>query len=101
MTRINREQFSNEFQNGINIENLSEESKAALKSAGISEAKLDEIAHGDGKIEGSEVQQLFDAIDKFDNEQMDGYIDTEMKFGGGFASTPTAEGDAYKALKTE
>lgn len=96
MTKINREQFRNEFHDGINIDSLSNETRTALKNAGISKARLKEIANGDRKIEGAEIEKLFDVMDSFDMQPSDGYHDTSINPG---ISTPT--GEAYDLLKSE
>lgn len=96
MTKINREQFRKEFHDGINIDSLSNETRTALKNAGISKARLKEIANGDRKIEGAEIEKLFDVMDSFDMQPSDGYLDTSINPG---ISTPT--GEAYDRLKSE
>lgn len=100
MTRINRDQFRNEFQSGIDIDSLSDETKAALNKAGITDRKLAEIAQGDGKIEGKELDQLFNAMDSFDNQPSDGYIVPYLNIAQNVdVRTPT--GEAYELLKSE
>jgi len=96
MTRINREQFRNQFQSGININTLSEETKAALENAGISKARLKEIAHGDSKIEAAELEELFNVMDSFDMQPSDGYLNNSLNPG-----IPTPTGEAYDRLKSE
>ena len=50
MSRIGRETFVSEMGQGLDINSLSPEAQAALKKAGIDQAKLAAIAGQDGVI---------------------------------------------------
>jgi hypothetical protein len=78
MTQIKRDEFINQFKNiEIDLNHLSPEMEAALKEVNITKPQLAKIAHHDGKIQGSDVKDLFDAVDLSDGEK-DGSIDISL-----------------------
>jgi hypothetical protein len=100
MTRISKEQFISEFQNGIDVNQMSEETKNALENVGIKEKQLAGIAGKDGKIEQKELERLYNAVDRFDNKKVDGHIEAYVNVPRvGFLPTP--QGEAYIALQSD
>jgi hypothetical protein len=101
MTRINRDQFLNDFSNlEIDINKLSPEMESALKDAKISKDQLAAIAQGDGKIQGEELKGLFDAVDTFDNGVPDGWLETAVK-DPHRGNVQTTGGEFYDAMKLQ
>lgn len=89
MTKINEKQFISQFTgSGIDINQLSEETKQALEGAGVDLSKLD--TNKDGVIKGKkELSNLFAIVDSFDTVT-DRTIDTtygqDLKTVGGLVN---------------
>jgi hypothetical protein len=78
MSRITRNEFVNDAEGeGLDVRSLSDETKAAVERAGLSEAELRDIAGADGIISGKdELGKLFSFIDKADHNRSYKSIDT-------------------------
>jgi hypothetical protein len=100
MSTITRKQFISELSNsksGINVNDLSPETRAKLAEKGVSEQDLKKIAGSDGRISGeAEYKKLFKLVDRFDENGSSGSIDTSDKAGA-----PTPSGEVYESLKAE
>jgi hypothetical protein len=98
MSTINRSQFMKEFsKSGINVNDMTPETRAKLAKAGVSEAELAKIAGKDGQISGqAEYNKLFKIVDSFDKNGSANSFEAKDSAG-----VETKSGAVYEALKSE
>ena len=99
---ISRANFLKAMQGGtIDLSNMSDPLKKALKDAGVSEATLKKIARRNGHINGtSELNRLFDVVDNFDsNGSSNSFVASITQDDG--TELPTQSGELFDALKAE
>jgi len=101
---ISRNTFVNEFtrQHGtIDLNNMSDDLKTALKDAGVTEDELKKLAGPDGQIKGAgEFKKLFSVVDQFDTTKTPNSF-APFEKPKGADPVPTASGKLYEALKNE
>ena len=98
MSTITRKEFVNDLSKaGINVNDLTPETRAKLNKAGVSDAELKKIAGKDGQISGeAELNQLFKVVDRFDhNGSSNSFINKDS------SGNITTSGAVYEALKSE
>jgi hypothetical protein len=105
MSQITRQSFINTISNagasGIELDNLTPGTQAALERAGITTGSLAELAGSDGRIGGQEeLSRLFDLIDRVDRNGSRDSIATTARLDNGRLGA-TLSGVAAEALKNE
>lgn len=98
MSTITRKEFVKDLSKaGINVNDMSSETRAKLNKAGVSDAEIKKIAGKDGQIKGeAELNQLFKVVDKFDsNGSGNSFVNKDS------SGNITTSGEVYEALKSE
>ncbi len=98
MSTITRKDFVNDLSKaGINVNDLTPETRAKLNKAGVTDAELKKIAGKDGQISGeAELKQLFKVVDGFDhNGSSNSFVDKDS------SGKLTTSGEVSEALKSE
>jgi uncharacterized protein (TIGR02594 family) len=101
MTRINRDTFVKELADGIDLQGMSQDTRAALAGAGIDARQMSTLAGRDGVIGShAELSQLFALLDRVDHDGSTRSIALAERGSDG-ADAKTPSGAAFLALKNE